>query len=414
MARHYPHWIKAFLHHTRHAESPTNFHYWTAVSTIAGALQRKVWINQLHFQWIPNFYIVFVAPPGVAAKSTTIANGMALLKKVPKVQFGPPSLTWQALCVALGEAQEVVTFPNGDKKTMSALTIPVSELGTFLKPEDEIMQSIMIDLWDGKEGEWVHATKTTGSTKILNPWLNIIGCTTPTWLKNNFNESVTGGGLSSRIIFVFGDRKRHLIAYPSQTIDRGEYTNEQARLVEDLKSIADIKGEYVLTQSAMEFGSEWYKTLWGPRKDETSQERFDDHFARKQTQAHKLAMVIAASKKDELIIEKEDLEEAIVMITSLEADLLKMFSSLATNPLVRSTQEIVKIVKNHGEIEYATLRRIVFNTIPQRDLEASIQEAVKANLLITKKIANKFMIIFNEGLTPPLARQQPSPQGKAS
>jgi hypothetical protein len=412
--RHYPHWIKAFLHHTRHAESPTNFHYWTAVSTIAGALQRKVWINQLHFQWIPNFYIVFVAPPGVAAKSTTIANGMSILKQVPKVKFGPPSLTWQALAVALAEAQEVVTYPNGDKRTMCALTIPVSELGTFLKPDDEMMQSIMIDLWDGKEGEWSHATKTTGTTKILNPWLNIIGCTTPTWLKNNFNESVTGGGLSSRIIFVFGDKKRHLIAYPSRNIDTSEYTNEHARLVEDLKQIAQIRGEYKMTEEAMEFGSRWYETLWGPRKDETSQERFDDHFARKQTQAHKLAMVISAAKKDELIIEREDLEEAIVMITSLEADLLKMFSSLATNPLVRHTQEIVKIVKNHGEIEYATLRRIVFNTIPQRDLETSIQEAVKANLLITRKVNNKFMIIFNDGLTPTPAHPRPSTQGKAS
>src|SRR5712671_3481375 len=95
--RAFPNWIEAYVHHQRYSESPESFHFWTAVSTIAGALRRRVWINQLHFQWTPNMYIILVGPPGVAAKSTSIRQGLNLLEAVPGINFGQQSLTWQAL-----------------------------------------------------------------------------------------------------------------------------------------------------------------------------------------------------------------------------------------------------------------------------------------------------------------------------
>jgi hypothetical protein len=76
--RHFKHWLKAYLDYTSASEAPDAFHFWTGVSTIAGALRRHVWVEQHIFQWIPNFYIIFVAPAGVATKSTTLNLGMGL------------------------------------------------------------------------------------------------------------------------------------------------------------------------------------------------------------------------------------------------------------------------------------------------------------------------------------------------
>ena len=106
MPRHFTHWIKAYLDYTKASESPDSFHFWTAVSTLAGALRRRVWQDQLLFQWIPNFYIVFVAPAGIATKSTTLNFGMNLLEKVPDVVFGPESGSWQGLGDALADSTQ--------------------------------------------------------------------------------------------------------------------------------------------------------------------------------------------------------------------------------------------------------------------------------------------------------------------
>src|SRR6516165_3921858 len=131
MPRRFSNWLKAYMNYTRDSESPTSFHFWTGVSVLAGALRRRVWIDMKKFQWTPNFYIILVGPPGVAAKSTSISMGMNLLSQIKGVKFGPESMTWQKLARSLSDAVEYVewTRPSGarDRVAMSCLTVQISE-----------------------------------------------------------------------------------------------------------------------------------------------------------------------------------------------------------------------------------------------------------------------------------------------
>jgi len=250
-ARNFSNWLRAYVAFTADSESPDDFHFWTGVATVAGALRRRVWIDMRKFQWTPNFYIILVGPPGVAAKSTSIQSGVRLLKQVPGIHFGPQSITWQKLADSLAASVEhmKLILPDGTETfhPMSCLTIPVSELGTFLKIDDTALVDVLVDLWDGQQVDWGHATKTSGSTDIQNPWLNIIGCTTPSWLKANFPEHLIGGGLTSRIIFVFGEKKRKLVAYPDEVMLAADYFEMQNKLVMDLIRISSMQGEMTIT-----------------------------------------------------------------------------------------------------------------------------------------------------------------------
>jgi len=134
--RKYPNFLQAYMQYTQHSEAPDTFHFWTGVGTVAGALQRKVWIDCAYWQWVPNFYIIFVAPPGIVSKSTTAGIGMNLLKKVPRVKFGPDSATWQVLIQEMANNATVFTTPQGKFLKQSAITVVASELGTFLKPKN--------------------------------------------------------------------------------------------------------------------------------------------------------------------------------------------------------------------------------------------------------------------------------------
>ena len=158
----------------------------------------------------------------------------------------------KALTESFVEAQEIVK----DVGPMSALTIAASELGTFLDPRNREMIDVLCDLWDGRNVPWKRRTKAEGISEIRNPWLNFLGCTTPGWLEENFPEYAIKGGFTSRTIFVYADTKRDLIAYPSQRIVQfqKEFATLRRHLVNDLKKLSLIQGEYCLSPAAFKWG----------------------------------------------------------------------------------------------------------------------------------------------------------------
>ena len=186
-SRHFSDWLQAFVQFASYGEAPTKMYFWTGVSTIAGALRRRVWIAQKYFQWVPNNYIILVAPPGIVSKSTTASIGMSLLKEVPGVNFGPDVVTWQKLVEDMAKSAEMVYWPERELYLpMSCVTISSSEFGTLLDPNNREMVDVLVSLWDGQPGAFKKATKTSGSDSIENPWINIIACTTPSLIAGNF------------------------------------------------------------------------------------------------------------------------------------------------------------------------------------------------------------------------------------
>lgn len=382
MARHYANWLKAYMEYTRDSESPTTFHFWTGVATVAGALRRRVWIDMKKFDWVPNFYIILVGPAGIAAKSTSLGMGMRLLTKVKGVKFGPESLTWQKLTKSLSESTEFLEFTNlqGQKEriAMSCNTIEVSELGTLLKTDDDNLVSFLIRMWDGQRQPFRHDTITGGNIVVENPWLNIIGATTPAWLQSNFSENMIGGGLTSRIMFVFGDKKRGLIPYPDEVIPAASYIQMEKNLIEDLASIATLAGPYRMSTFARQFGHAWYIDHNNPdlRPPHLASARFGGYLARKQAHMHKVAMILAASKRETLIIEEDDLREADAFLTTAEHDMIKVFESIGVVDQKNHMDEIISAVRFCGYLTNKGLWARCMNSMTLKEFEEAVRAAV--------------------------------------
>ena len=384
LSRNYKNWLHGYARYTQNTESPELFHFWTGVSTIGGALRRQVWIDQLFFEWTPNFYIVLVGPPGIAAKSTSANIGMDLLRRVDAIHFGPKSMTWQGLVLALNKATELVPYGKGvdeEFHPMSCVTCVVSELGTFLRPKDKEMVDVLVDLWDGRKETWQRSLATSDGYEVENPWINVIGATTPSWLEENFDESMIGGGLVSRIIFVYGDKKRMLIPYPSQLEDRNEFKEMGDKLVEDLNEIALIKGEYRLTKEAIDWGSIWYAKHWRSRPAHMASERYSGYIARKQTHMHKLAIVYAAAQRNELIITKEDLVACDNLVGQLEDSMKVVFDSIGVSETNKWVKEVTSFLRTYGEMPQYKLYRHVMTSMTVKQFDDTCAGMVKANTL---------------------------------
>ena len=388
VARHFKNWLRSYVDFNRDTEAPTHFHFWTGVWTIAGALRRRVWIDMRKFQWTPNFYIVLVGPAGVATKSTSSRTGTAMLEKIEGIHFGPQSATWQAMTKSLEEAAEYVKIPalSGDHPNglpMSAISMSITELGTFLKMDDPVFNNILTSLWDGQLEEWSHETATMGKTAIRNPWVNLIGCTTPTWIQENFPPQMIGGGLASRIVFVYGDTKTKLIPYPDEVVRSDEYYQQQLKLTEDLNEISKICGPYELSAEARTWGREWYHKLWnGSRPVHMASDRYSAYLARKQTHMHKLAIVLAAAHRDELVIELDDLKQAEMILTDVEPHMMKVFEAIGGVDEAKHVAEIVAYVRAYQWLDAKELYvNFCFNIMSEKDFKQALRLAIESNLL---------------------------------
>lgn len=388
MPRHFPHWLKAYLDYTKTSEAPDAFHFWTGVSTIAGALQRKVWQDQLIFQWIPNFYIIFVAPAGTATKSTTLNFGMGLLERLDDVKFGPESGSWQGLGDALASAS--CYFDYNDpivgmvKVPQSAITVAASELGTFLRPDDEHAMSFLTDAWDGRKRKFAHKTKHSGSIEIPSPCLNLIGATTPSWIQRNMPDTLIRDGLLSRVVFVFAEHKRHFVSLPARNVRSRDFYEMGNKLVEDLREINKMVGNYEFEDSVQKVGGwmdTWYTQHHGTRAVHLASDRYGGYIARKQTHLVKLAMVLAASKRELLIITEEDLNEANAILTDAEHSMIQVFESVGVPDEAKHLAELMQYVRAYKWITSSDLYRLCHNIMSEKDFKIALRQGIEGQLL---------------------------------
>jgi hypothetical protein len=372
VTRHHPDWLAAYVATlTPKGEAPERFHFWTGVSAIAGVLRRRVYVDEGHYRHYPNFYIILVGPPGLVKKSTTINVGVGLLREVPNVILGADCSTWQSFVEEVAEAKDI--FAEGDDQHVeldslldqthtvtSAITLAISEFGTFFDPEDRAMVNVLTELYDGKvNSAFTKRTKTQGTDTIMNPFVNIIAGTTPDWMRDNFRGRFGGWGLSSRIIFLHCDEKERSVAFPHK-LWAGTYERTMETFTADLIEISKLQGTYTFSPDAEALYEELYDAH-GRRQTALNRHPHHDpwlsyYLARKLDHVIKLAIVLAASRRSELLITLSDMRDSVARCDEIEHELGKVFQSRQSdNRDVRLNMDVWRgleeAIKRHGRIK---------------------------------------------------------------
>jgi hypothetical protein len=115
---------------------------------------------------------------------------------------------------------------------------------------------------------------------------------------------------------------------------------------------------------------------------------------------HKLAIVLAAAKRNTLRIELEDLVEAEATITSLEGDMLKVFNSIGVAEEASKSQAILTLVRAHKKITYKKLWQICFITMKPEVFRDGVKAIIEAGYV---KLLNEKGEQVLEALTPEIA-----------
>lgn len=375
-------WLADFVDYANCGEAPEKILYWVGVGTLAGALRRKVWIDQEIFQWTPNFYIIIVGPPGTIKKSTSLDLGVSrLLRQVPDIDLGPQIVTWQQLVTHMAESR-MTQLVEDQEFSHSSVTISISEFGSFFDAQDQKMIDVLTDMWDGKISVLQKETKTNGNDEVVNPWINILACTTPRWMAKNFSEDLIGTGFGSRPIFLYAAEAQADVAYPARRVNKTEQTLKRQNLVRGLCEIAEYAGEYKLTEAAYAWGEQWYMKYRANQRllGDSLEAGFRD---RLQTHLHKLAMVLSASQGNFPVIDQHHLEEANARLQTLDADAKQIFGFVGQSSVSKNAKMLVSVIKKTGGIRRSKLyNEFFFRTTSYKEFEEALNSAKAAKLVV--------------------------------
>ena len=233
MSRIYKDYIEACVDATNKSPIPKLFRRWAALSSVSGALGRRVWMPMANYDIRANIFVVLVAGPGRNKSVSLILPFTKVFRKLTTPVGTTPDhenfnsglteyglkeyplyciqdrITPEKLAVDMSKASrfDMRLSTIGDEFYDGSLTLVTSELGTFLHRHERYLQMFLTDMWDSKE-EYSHKTKTAGEHIIKGPCLNWIACATPEQFVDNLPEDARSQGLLSRIIPVFFDGEK--------------------------------------------------------------------------------------------------------------------------------------------------------------------------------------------------------------
>jgi hypothetical protein len=318
------------------SEAPESYLLWTGLFTLASALRRRVTISK---KWLgswsvyPFVYVIFVAPPGKARKSTTGDYSTNLLRDIPDISLAPSAITQQALLKRLAESKD------------SSISIFSREFASFIGPSGDLMYTMLTDIFDGKD---LHDYQTLARDIELvdKPCINLLACTTPVWVARNMPEDVIGGGFASRVIFIHEDRVRRRQLFYEQ-LDHEVLKKIEYRLKEDLVHISSLEGEFKFDEDAKTMAEQWYRSTADTEPDDS---KLHGYYERKPAYVMKLAMILHLAYDDNLVINVEDLKLAVSLMDQVERRMALVYRTVGRNPFVVDMDQIVEHVRRKGKV----------------------------------------------------------------
>ena len=360
-------WLTGFLDYTSNSEPPRMFRLWTAISVVAACLQRKCVLHWGSLDFYPNMYIVLVAPSGKARKGTAMVPGLKFLKELG-VKMASNSVTRQALIRDLKRSTETEVDPStGSMDVHASLTVFSKEFTVFLGYQNDELMSDLTD-WYDCDDDWEYRTKHEGVDDVKGVWVNIIGATTPDLIQTAMPLNAIGGGLTSRMIFVYEQRKGKTVHTPFYTDAELKLRGE---LSLDLELIRMLKGEFKVTKEFLNAWIDWYTDC--DRNPPFDDPRFAGYIERRPTHSMKLAMICNASRGGSMLLEKEDLDRATDILRQTEVKMRFAFSGVGRSGAANTLSQVMAEITIKKEVTFSHLLSQFYNDVDKWSLEKIVE-----------------------------------------
>jgi len=371
--------LRDYLDLNNGTEIPPRFALWCGISGMSCVLGRRLFLDMGTYTIYPNMFIVLVAGAGHCRKSTAIGMIEKLLIQIePRPNLVAQKITPEGLIDAVK-----VEIPEPDKlrphnmRTCSEGFALVDEMVTFLNINsyEAGMGSLLTTLWDCKES-FEYRTKGRGRELITRSCFGMLGGTTVELLRDAIPEEAIGGGLTSRIIFVYVDTPMPPVAITNFSVEKRRV---QERLVRTLQRMSSLEGEVSMSSDAWEFYEAEYNRFYKNPMFELK--TLAGYASRRHIHMIKTAMIFAASKTitQKVIINKSDLEGACALLEQDEKCMPRVLSLITMNQKGGLMEMVYQMIKQKDNgIPRSMLMAQMSHKIDSRELNEILETLVQA------------------------------------
>jgi len=345
-------WIASYMDWTEESEPPKTFHLWAAISTIASALQRKCWLQWGMLTFYPNMYISLVAPSGKCRKGTAMGPTRDLLDALG-IKMAAEATTRESLIREMKKVNSAITDPvTGDQSYHSSLTVHSQELTVFLGYDNKQLMMDLTDWYDCR-GRWTYRTKTQGEDDIIGVWVNLFGASTPELIQSTMPMDAIGGGLTSRMIFVYENQKYKTSVYPESS------PALYADLLRDLEQINMMSGQFKVAPDFIDLWADWYPAQeYSPPFDDP---KLAGYIERRPNHVMKLSMILSASRSSDLAITQDDLRRSIHILELAERKMPMVFRGMGACPISNVMSRVMSMIALEQRIDEPKLVATFYN-----------------------------------------------------
>ncbi len=387
-----PGWIQSYLEYTKDHEAPEEFHFWVAVTIIAGAIGRDVSFHKGYYKVYTNHYVILVAPPGRCRKSVSIDIGVKFLRKLNDGQNHLVNIIAEKITPeALAETMRFTRIVNGAVSTNCNGFISAPELNVFLgKQKYNVgLIDLLTRLYDCP-AEWEFKTRTQTLVSLKDVSLTFIGGTTPEALINGMSQDAFGGGFMSRPLFIVKPDSPRIFAMSDPP------PPELAKMLQaQLLEIATTKGAFTLDGASLKWYQEWYEAtrLRAPTLDP----RMSYYMERKPDHMIRLAMVMAIAEQKPLVLTEELMGRCLKLLGLVEAAMPDAFAELEASSTGKENVRVLNSIKKKGgQITHAALAHLLFRYFDRQQLYRACGMLQEAGLITIEKIDGKAHYVVTE------------------
>jgi hypothetical protein len=334
-----------------------------------------------------------VARPGLG-KGAAINPALSILKESGVTSILSDRITMEYVLEKLSKGFPVTTNVGGQSfklGTDASVLIVSTELSVFITAS-QFTITALTDLWDSKEGVYGYGTRGKGEFNINNPCVSLLGGSAQEWLVKSVPSDAVGGGFTRRVNFVLASKKERKIPWPSMN-----HQKTKDDLVEDLRDIGQIRGEYVMAPDARKAFESVYDLS---EADEFDDEATAGYKISRWANALKLAMVISASRASSLCITKSDLEQAVSYTEEVSRDIPLVFRSVGESEMVGATDKVLRFIEIKGYCTREEMLRANWRHITSQDLDRVLVTMREAGVLGEKVVGGKIEYFDKRKVVP--------------
>jgi len=355
--------FRDYLDWTRDQESPAQFHFGAATTTIAASLGRQPLIEWGARPLYPNIYSLLVGPTG-ARKGAAIDRAVRLVEGAMGTYVLPTEGTHQGFASALRARGEATFGASSD--------------GLIIAPEFSVLMSKdqnKADLvkwltdWYDCPDSWERALRGEPDYKLFNLCVSVLGGSNIEWLRTMPAHAITGGFFPRILLFYTPDR-RHSNYDPKFNADL------ELKMRRDLAAVKSRVPETIgFSAEAAAYMKHWYEGELDAAYRATTDEQARAWLARKQAAVMKLAVVWQlADGGPTKVIEERWLAQARGVVDWTDQAVWAVYGALGVSPEGMIVEEVRTFIRRAGG---KASKRALLRELSRRYTEGRVEIALR-------------------------------------